>query len=166
MISTIASVICFSIVNCQKITHELPRLKPFHHHHPLYNPPSPYHGYTSPLRPGYQWPIPQYKYAPLTHHKHQIYHHYQPHHITPHVSIPNTTFNLEDDQVLDNLERPARGEAVYESEDEEQTYNFGYAVNDIKHGDDFSHQVSNDGLHTNGEYRVALPDGRVQVIMA
>ena len=45
MISILASVICFSIVNCQKITHELPRprprprLNPFHpppHHHAPY----------------------------------------------------------------------------------------------------------------------------------
>ena len=31
-------------------------------------------------------------------------------------------------------------------------------------GDDFSHQVTNDGRKTKGEYRVALPDGRVQVL--
>ena len=42
-------------------------------------------------------------------------------------------------------------------------FNFGYAVKDAAQGDDFSHQVSSDGANTTGEYRVALPDGRVQV---
>ena len=48
-------------------------------------------------------------------------------------------------------------------EEEEGNYNFGYAVKDSRQGDDFSHQVSHQGDLTSGEYRVALPDGRVQV---
>ncbi len=31
-------------------------------------------------------------------------------------------------------------------------------------GDDFSHSETRDGLQTSGEYRVALPDGRVQIV--
>ena len=46
----------------------------------------------------------------------------------------------------------------------QENYNFGYAVKDDLSGDDFSHQVTNDGRKTKGEYRVALPDGRVQVL--
>ena len=42
-------------------------------------------------------------------------------------------------------------------------FNFGYAVKDEAQGDDFSHQVYSDGANTTGEYRVALPDGRIQV---
>ena len=53
---------------------------------------------------------------------------------------------------------------ISDDDDTEERYNFGYAVKDDKHGDDFSHQVSNDGVKSNGEYRVALPDGRVQVL--
>ena len=53
---------------------------------------------------------------------------------------------------------------ISNNDDTEERYNFGYAVKDDKHGDDFSHQVSNDGVKSNGEYRVALPDGRVQVL--
>ena len=48
-------------------------------------------------------------------------------------------------------------------DDEEEMFNFGYAVKDEAQGDDFSHQVSSDGDNTTGEYRVALPDGRIQV---
>ena len=53
-------------------------------------------------------------------------------------------------------------EARENSEDEE-TYKFGYAVKDDSQADDFSHQVSHDGRRTEGEYRVSLPDGRIQV---
>lgn len=67
---------------------------------------------------------------------------------------------------LVDLDRPERGEIIeQELDDEEETFDFGYAVKDVVHGDDFSHQVSNDGSKTNGEYRVALPDGRVQVMI-
>ena len=45
----------------------------------------------------------------------------------------------------------------------QEFYDFGYAVKDDLNGDDFSHQVTNDGRKTEGEYRVALSDGRVQV---
>ena len=43
-------------------------------------------------------------------------------------------------------------------------YEFGYAVKDDYSGDDFSHKETRDEHMTQGEYRVALPDGRVQVI--
>ena len=43
-------------------------------------------------------------------------------------------------------------------------YAFGYAVKDSYSGDDFSHQEQRDGYATSGEYRVALPDGRVQIV--
>ena len=42
-------------------------------------------------------------------------------------------------------------------------YEFGYAVKDDYSGDDFSHKETRDEHMTQGEYRVALPDGRVQV---
>ena len=50
--------------------------------------------------------------------------------------------------------------------EEEELFDIGYAVKDDDLGDEFSHQISNDGeVNTRGEYRVALPDGRVQVCM-
>lgn len=43
-------------------------------------------------------------------------------------------------------------------------YAFGYAVKDSYSGDDFSHSETRDGYTTSGEYRVALPDGRIQIV--
>ncbi len=37
-------------------------------------------------------------------------------------------------------------------------------MKDSYSGDDFSHQEQRDGYATSGEYRVALPDGRVQIV--
>ena len=58
---------------------------------------------------------------------------------------------------------PSLSSNALDDDDEEEMFNFGYAVKDAAQGDDFSHQVSSDGANTTGEYRVALPDGRVQV---
>ena len=43
-------------------------------------------------------------------------------------------------------------------------YAFGYSVNDEYTGEDFSHTEVRDGYTTSGEYRVALPDGRIQIV--
>ncbi|XP_076059433.1 pro-resilin-like [Oratosquilla oratoria] len=41
-------------------------------------------------------------------------------------------------------------------------YDFDWAVNDAASGNDFGHQESRDGDHTQGSYYVLLPDGRLQ----
>ncbi|KAJ8707927.1 hypothetical protein PYW08_010293 [Mythimna loreyi] len=43
-------------------------------------------------------------------------------------------------------------------------YAFSYTVKDQKTGDDFSHSQKSTGSATNGEYRVRLPDGRMQIV--
>lgn len=43
-------------------------------------------------------------------------------------------------------------------------YAFSYKVVDHLRGDDFSHSQSRNSKATNGEYRVKLPDGRVQIV--
>ncbi|CAL4085959.1 unnamed protein product [Meganyctiphanes norvegica] len=43
-------------------------------------------------------------------------------------------------------------------------YAFAYAVKDDYKGVDFGHDESNDGHVTSGSYRVALPDGRTQIV--
>ncbi|XP_066154026.1 uncharacterized protein [Euwallacea fornicatus] len=43
-------------------------------------------------------------------------------------------------------------------------YAFAYKVLDKATGDDFSHQQVRSSKATNGEYRVKLPDGRVQIV--
>ncbi|KAI8433682.1 hypothetical protein MSG28_015680 [Choristoneura fumiferana] len=45
-----------------------------------------------------------------------------------------------------------------------QNYAFSYIVKDQKTGDDFSHSQQSRGSATNGEYRVRLPDGRMQIV--
>ncbi|NP_001166639.1 cuticular protein RR-2 motif 131 precursor [Bombyx mori] len=41
-------------------------------------------------------------------------------------------------------------------------FDFNYAVNE--NGNDYSHNAISDGDVTKGEYRVALPDGRTQIV--
>ncbi|TRY79552.1 hypothetical protein TCAL_12408 [Tigriopus californicus] len=43
-------------------------------------------------------------------------------------------------------------------------YNYGYAVHDDYTGTNFAANEARDGYSTNGEYRVALPDGRTQIV--
>lgn len=43
-------------------------------------------------------------------------------------------------------------------------FDFNYAVSDAPTANEHSHKASSDGDVVRGEYRVALPDGRVQVV--
>lgn len=43
-------------------------------------------------------------------------------------------------------------------------FDFNYAVNDVETSNDYNHNAVSDGDVTRGEYRVALPDGRTQVV--
>lgn len=43
-------------------------------------------------------------------------------------------------------------------------FDFQYAVKDDEYGNDFSHNANSDGDVVRGEYRVALPDGRLQIV--
>ncbi|XP_076065107.1 uncharacterized protein LOC143039134 [Oratosquilla oratoria] len=43
-------------------------------------------------------------------------------------------------------------------------YDFAYAVKDEYSGNDFAHDEKSDGDVTSGSYRVALPDGRTQIV--
>jgi len=43
-------------------------------------------------------------------------------------------------------------------------YNFQYGVSDAETGQHFSHNENRDNDITTGEYRVNLPDGRVQIV--
>ena len=44
------------------------------------------------------------------------------------------------------------------------TYNFGYQVFDVDSYSNYGHKEAREGYVTSGEYRVALPDGRTQVV--
>ncbi|XP_064087364.1 cuticle protein 19-like [Macrobrachium nipponense] len=43
-------------------------------------------------------------------------------------------------------------------------FEFAYAVKDDYTGNDFAHNEKSDGHVTSGSYRVALPDGRTQIV--
>merc|ERR1712126_612115 len=50
------------------------------------------------------------------------------------------------------------------SYDEPAVYQYGYAVADDYSGANFAQNENRDGYATTGEYRVALPDGRTQIV--
>merc|ERR1712121_126164 len=56
---------------------------------------------------------------------------------------------------------PAYHEPAY---DGPAVYQYGYAVADDYSGANFAQNENRDGYATNGEYRVALPDGRTQIV--
>ena len=56
---------------------------------------------------------------------------------------------------------PAYKEPAY---DEPAAYNYQYGVQDSYSGANFGQNEARDGYATNGEYRVALPDGRTQIV--
>lgn len=43
-------------------------------------------------------------------------------------------------------------------------FDFSYAVYDPHTANDYAHKAVSDGDVTRGEYRVALPDGRTQIV--
>ncbi|CAH1179346.1 unnamed protein product [Phaedon cochleariae] len=47
---------------------------------------------------------------------------------------------------------------------EPKSYEFGYQVKDDYTGTDYNRQESSDGNQVRGQYRVALPDGRTQIV--
>ncbi|KAG5673716.1 hypothetical protein PVAND_003737 [Polypedilum vanderplanki] len=57
--------------------------------------------------------------------------------------------------------KPPAGDEKHESG---MPFDFSYAVNDIETSNDFQHKANSDGDITRGEYRVVLPDERVQVV--
>ncbi|XP_029044181.1 homeobox protein 2-like [Osmia bicornis bicornis] len=48
--------------------------------------------------------------------------------------------------------------------DQPMSYEFGYAVKDQATGNDFGRRETSDGETVRGEYRVQLPDGRMQIV--
>ena len=43
-------------------------------------------------------------------------------------------------------------------------FDFQYSVKDVPTSNDYNHKAVSDGDVTRGEYRVAMPDGRTQVV--
>ncbi|XP_049882222.1 uncharacterized protein LOC126378099 [Pectinophora gossypiella] len=79
----------------------------------------------------------------------------EPAHHDYQVKEPDYSHRYQHNDVRDD------GEADY---DHASNYAFSYTVKDQKTGDDFSHSQHSTGSSTNGEYRVRLPDGRMQIV--
>ncbi|XP_057381120.1 uncharacterized protein LOC130703697 [Daphnia carinata] len=55
-------------------------------------------------------------------------------------------------------------EATYETEYRAQPYSFSWEVNDAASDNNYAHTEVSDGKVVSGSYRVALPDGRMQIV--
>lgn len=62
------------------------------------------------------------------------------------------------------VQAPSSGSSEESYESSEAKYDFQWAVRDDSSGNDFGHQESRDGDHTQGSYYVQLPDGRLQKV--
>ncbi|KAJ8706169.1 hypothetical protein PYW07_010946 [Mythimna separata] len=78
-------------------------------------------------------------------------------------SVPTYKYKESPDQFYHN--KNDEDERDYNKGDHPgDNYAFSYTVKDQKTGDDFSHSQKSTGSATNGEYRVRLPDGRMQIV--
>ncbi|XP_059086700.1 uncharacterized protein LOC131883279 [Tigriopus californicus] len=121
---------------------------------PTYHPtPTPvYHSKPTPIyhstpKPVYT-PTPVYHPKPKYQPKKPVYHEHIEPSPKPYIPVKPVHISHEEDEYN---EIP-------------HNYAFGYAVKDGYSGDDFSHSETRDGHKTEGEYRVALPDGRTQIV--
>merc|ERR1712060_642666 len=104
------------------------------HHAPVYHPAPVVHK-----------PAPVYHAAPVVHKPAPVYH------PAPVVHKPAPY----------HAPKPAYHEPAY---DGPAVYQYGYAVADDYSGANFAQNENRDGYATTGEYRVALPDGRTQIV--
>merc|ERR1712158_345802 len=119
------------------------------HHAPVHHVPV-HHGlvHHAPVHhpaPVVHKPAPVYHAAPVVHKPAPVYH------PAPVVHKP----------APDHAPKAAYHEPAY---DEPAVYQYGYAVADDYSGANFAQNEKRDGYATSGEYRVALPDGRTQIV--
>ncbi|CAD0251166.1 unnamed protein product [Spodoptera exigua] len=81
-------------------------------------------------------------------------------HNSPTPKVANNKYQGESPEIL-NYDGGRENSKEYNHGD---NYAFSYTVKDHKTGDDFSHSQQSTGSATNGEYRVRLPDGRMQIV--
>merc|ERR1711884_195680 len=117
------------------------------HHAPVYHPAPVYHAKPVHHAPVYH-PAPVHKPAPV-YHPAPVVHKPAPYHPAPVVHKPV------------HHAAPYHPEPAY---DGPAVYQYGYAVADDYSGASFAANENRDGYATAGEYRVALPDGRTQIV--
>merc|ERR1712212_242896 len=123
-------------------------------HAPVYHPaPAPvYH----------PAPAPVYHAAPVVHKPVVVAHPAPaPYHPAPVVHKPVVVAHPAPYHPAPVVHKPVYKEPAY---DEPAVYQYGYAVADDYSGANFASNENRDGYATTGEYRVALPDGRTQIV--
>merc|ERR1711931_517514 len=107
--------------------------------------------------PAYHKPTPVYHPAPVVHKPAPVYH------AAPVVHKPAPVYHPAPvvHKPAPYHPAPAYKEPSY---DEPAVYHYGYAVADDYSGANFAQNENRDGYATTGEYRVALPDGRTQIV--
>ncbi|XP_015515612.1 pro-resilin [Neodiprion lecontei] len=63
-----------------------------------------------------------------------------------------------------NQEHHDHGDHHHHHHEPGMPFDFNYAVKDDSYGNDYSHNAISDGDVVRGEYRVQLPDGRLQIV--
>merc|ERR1712212_102018 len=114
---------------------------PVYHPAPIVHKPAPYH--PAPVVVAHPAPVVAHPVkvahpAPAPYHPAPVVHKPAPYHPAPAYKEP--------------------------SYDEPAVYKYGYAVADDYSGANFAQNENRDGYATSGEYRVALPDGRTQIV--
>merc|ERR1711931_579798 len=107
--------------------------------------------------PAYHKPTPVYHPAPVVHKPAPVYH------AAPVVHKPAPVYHPAPvvHKPAPYHPAPAYKEPSY---DEPAVYQYGYAVADDYSKANFAQNEARDGYSTHGEYRVALPDGRTQIV--
>merc|ERR1712241_15421 len=113
-------------------------------------------------KPVYGHPAPVYPPAPIVHHK-PVVHHAPVYHAAPVVHKPVYHPAPVVHKPAPYHPAPVHGykEPAY---DGPAVYGYEYAVADDYSGANFAQNEARDGYATHGEYRVALPDGRTQIV--
>merc|ERR1711935_1045567 len=117
------------------------------HHAPIYHPAPAYKA-----APVYH-PAPAYKPAPV-------------YHPAPAYRKPAPVYHPAPAYKPAPVYKPAHPVAPYHEPayNGPAVYQYGYAVADDYSGANFAQSENRDGYATTGEYRVALPDGRTQIV--
>merc|ERR1711931_327891 len=117
---------------------------------------APVHGPAYHPVPAYHKPAPVYHPAPVVHRP-------APYHPAPVVHKPAPVYHPAP---IVHKPAPVHPAPAYNepSYDGPAVYHYGYAVADDYSGANFAANENRDGYATTGEYRVALPDGRTQIV--
>ncbi|XP_042875093.1 uncharacterized protein LOC122255223 [Penaeus japonicus] len=109
-------------------------------------------------------PVPQYKPPSYTTYKRATPRPFKV--VTPKVHSYNTPaptkYNSYSATPANDYRKTVTTESPYKNKG--KSYNYHYGVGSVYHGTNYRHQERSDGDTVHGEYRVQLPDGRVQVV--